>query len=117
MAMKQGCGYVQGIRYKLRMMGIPVDQPTCIHADNKSVLVNSSDPESNLKKKSNSVACHLVREGTARDECRLTCINTHDNPADLLTKCLAPGEKRVKLVRSSTHHVCSVCAKTISWFK
>ena len=100
-----------------RMMGIPLDQPTHICADNKSVLVNSSDPESSLKKKSNSIACNFVREGTARDEWRLTYINTHDNPADLMTKCLAPGEKREKFVTSLTHHIHSVCVKTISWFK
>ena len=98
-------------------MGIPLDQPTYVYADNKSVLVNSSDPESSLKKKSNSVACNFVHEGTARDEWRLTCISTHDDPADLMTKCLAPGEKRVKFVRSLIHHIYSVFAKTISWFE
>jgi len=85
------------------MMGIPVDQPTYIHADNKSVLANSSDPESSLKKKSNSIAFHFVREGTARDEWRLRYINTHEDPADLMTKCLAPGEKRGKFVSSLIH--------------
>ena len=97
------------------MMGIPVDQPTYIYADNKSVLVNSSDPESTLKKKSNSIAFHFVRKGTARDEWRLAHINTHDNPADLMTKCLAPGEKRVKFVRSLLHHVYSVLARVVGW--
>ena len=29
-AMKQCCEYIRGLRYKLRMMGIPVEGPTCI---------------------------------------------------------------------------------------
>ena len=29
-AMKQFCEYIRGLRYKLRMMGIPVEGPTCI---------------------------------------------------------------------------------------
>ena len=51
-AMKDGCEYVRGLRYKLRMMGIPMDGPTYILGDNQSVLVNSSVPTSVLKKKS-----------------------------------------------------------------
>ena len=33
MAMKQGCECVHGLHHKLRMMGIPVDQPAHICAD------------------------------------------------------------------------------------
>ena len=36
MAMKHGTEYVRGLRYKLRMMGIPADFPTFIYADSKS---------------------------------------------------------------------------------
>ena len=55
-AMKTCCEYVRGLRYKLRMMGIPVNLPTYIFCDNKSVLANASVPHSSLKKKSSSVA-------------------------------------------------------------
>ena len=44
-AMKQCCEYIRGLRYKLRMLGIPVDDPTFIFGDNKSVLSNSSVPD------------------------------------------------------------------------
>ena len=30
-AMKQCCEYIRGLRYKLRMMGIPVEGPMCIY--------------------------------------------------------------------------------------
>jgi hypothetical protein len=98
-AMKQATEYSRGLRYKLRMMGIPCDEPTYVYGDNQSVLANTMVPESQLKKKSNSIAYHFVREGCARDEWRTTYINTHENPADLLTKPLSSGEKRDKFVR------------------
>ena len=105
MAMKQCCEYARGLRYKLRMMGIPCDDPTLIYGDNMSVLYNSSLPDSILKKKSQSIAYHYVREGTARDEWRVTYTNTHDNEADLLTKVLPSGEKRRGFVRKVLHHL------------
>jgi hypothetical protein len=103
-AMKQACEYIRGLRYKLRMMGITVDEPTFIFGDNQSVLANTTNPTSTLKKRSNAIAYHFVREGVARDEWRTTYINTHDNIADMLTKPLA-GPKRQKFVRMVLHHI------------
>ena len=104
-AMKQCCEYVRGLRYKLRMMGIPVDLPTYILGDNQSVLVNVSKPHSTLKKKSSSIAFHFVREGTAKDEWRTAYINTHYNPSDMLTKSLPGGEKRTRFTSFVLHYV------------
>ena len=72
MAMKHATKYVRGLQYKLRSMGIPVDEYAYIYGDNKSVLVNLGTPHSQLKKKSNSVAYHHVREDAALDEWRTT---------------------------------------------
>jgi len=69
-AMKTCCEYIPGLRYKLRMMGIPVNLPTFIFGDNRSVLINSLKPDSSLKKKSSSIAFHFVREGVAKDKRR-----------------------------------------------
>jgi hypothetical protein len=104
-AMKQCCEYLRGLRYKLRMMGIPVNGPAYIFGDNQSVLANTSIPDSTLKKKSQSIAYHLVREGVARDEWRTTYVNTHANESDLLTKVLPSGEKRRNFVRMLLHHI------------
>ena len=80
-AMKTCCEYIRGLRYKLRMMGIPVDFPTYVFGDNQSVLSNTLKPHSSLKKKSSSIAFHFTREGVAKDEWRVTYISTHDkNP-------------------------------------
>ena len=97
MAMKQGCEYIHGLHYKLRMMGIPVEGFTCVYGDNQSVLVNTSNSDSTLKKKSNSIAYHFVREGCAKDEWRTTYIKSEDNMSDMLTKPLV-RDKRVKHV-------------------
>ena len=104
-AMKQCCEYIRGLRYKLRMMGIPVEGPTYIYGDNQSVLANTTIPDSTLKKKSQSIAYHYVREGVARDEWRTSYVNTHDNEADLLTKQLPHGEKRKGFVCNLLHHI------------
>ena len=86
-------------------MGIPVEEPTFIFGDNQSMLANTTMPESQLKKKKQSIAYHCVREGCARDEWRTVYISTHDNVTDLLTKPLPSGEKRWKFVRMLLHHL------------
>ena len=67
MAMKHVTEYIKGLRYKLRMMGIPVVGCAYVLSDNQSVLKNTLSPDSKLKKKSNSIAYHHVCEGVARD--------------------------------------------------
>ena len=104
-AMKHGTEYVRGLRYKLRMMGIPVLGPTYIYGDNQSVLFNTTIPESTLKRKSQSICYHFVREGSARDEWRTAYVNTKANPSDILTKPIPPGELRKSLVRSVLYHL------------
>ena len=59
MTMKTAAEYIQPLRYKMRMMGIPLSKNlTYVFRDNKSILVNSSLPDSKLKKKNNSIARH-----------------------------------------------------------
>ena len=87
------------------MMGIPCEDPVLIEADNQSVLANTTIPDSVLKKKSQSIAYHMIREGVARDEWRTAYVNTHDNEADLLTKQLPSGEKRKGFIRNLIHHI------------
>jgi len=99
MAMKTACEVNRGFRYKLRMMGVPIDGPTYIYGDNMSVLHNTQKPESTLKKKSNSIAFHFVRECVSRGEALTGYVNTKSNYADLMTKTLPMGDLRCDLVR------------------
>jgi len=98
-AMKHTCKYPHGLRFKLRMMGIPASDPCFVTGDNQLVLVNSSVPESTLRKKSNSVAYHFVHHGCALNEWRFTCYcKSADNPADVMASPRAGGEDRKRKV-------------------
>ncbi|CAJ1963878.1 unnamed protein product, partial [Cylindrotheca closterium] len=88
-----------------RMMGIPVEGPVFIYGDNQSVLANTTIPESQLKKKSQSIAYHFICEGVARDEWRTAHVSTHDNESDLFTKLLPSGPKQEGFVRRFLHHI------------
>ena len=85
-AMKTCVEMIQGLRYKLRMMGVPIDSPARVQADNEAVVKNSSMPESTLKKKCHSIAYHFVRENAASGCIEVAYENTKTNLADMLTK-------------------------------
>ena len=95
--MKHGVEALRGICYKLRMMGVAIAGPTYVYGDNMSVINNASKPESVLRKKSNSICYHFIREAVAMKECLTAHVPTLRNFADLLTKCLS-GKKRRDLV-------------------
>ena len=40
-AMKHGIEKLRGLRYKIRMMGIPLSGPSYVYGDNKSAITNS----------------------------------------------------------------------------
>ena len=86
------------LRYKLRMMGIPIDGPSYVYSDNQSVLHNVTKPESTLKKKSNSIAYHVVREAVAMGEIICGYIESSKNLADLMTKVLPYASHRQELI-------------------
>jgi hypothetical protein len=96
-ALKTGVELVKSLRYKLRMMGVPIDGPTNVHVDNMSVVYNVSRPESTLKKKNNSIAYHYVRENVANGTLQVAYENTKTNLADCLTKIQA-GPERQRIV-------------------
>ena len=104
MEMKHATEYLIGLCYKLRMFGIPVDEPAFFHGENQLVLSNTILPQSTLKKESQSIAYHFVREGCAADEWRTEYINTALNVADLRTKPLS-GEKRWRFIIMLLHHI------------
>jgi hypothetical protein len=98
-AMKAATEHIEGLRYKLRMFGIPLDGPTAIFCDNNSVVLSSTVPESRLKKKHNSIAFHKVREAVVAGITRITHVTSIENIADLFTKALT-ATKRIALLRS-----------------
>ena len=79
-------------------MGVPLDGPANVMADNMSVVKNTSIPESVLRKKSNSIAYHYVRERAASGSILVRHERTDSNIADILTK-IQPHSVRERLLR------------------
>ena len=78
---KQCCEYVRGLRYNLRMMGIPVINCSFLYGDNKSVLCNTCIFYSTPKKNNHAIEYHF-----------------ENNAANPLTKTVQEGELRDRLV-------------------
>jgi hypothetical protein len=95
--MKTAIDMIEGLRYKLRMMGVPLNGATTVFCDNQSVVKNSTAPESVLKKRHNAIAYLRAREAQAAGIIKVAWENGETNIADLLTK-LMPGPQLKKLV-------------------
>jgi hypothetical protein len=63
--MRTGMEAGRALRYKLRMMGIHIEEPLYCYGENMSVICNTQKPEPTLKKKSNSICYHFCREVVA----------------------------------------------------
>ena len=97
--MNTGVEALRGIRYKLRMMSVPLTGPTYIYGDNMSFIYNTYRPESTLKKKINSICYHAVCEAVESGECLTTHCKTGDNYSDMMTKVLYGQKKRDNVAR------------------
>ena len=92
---------VEGIielRYKLRMLGVPVNEPALMLGDNMSVVLNTTIPSSQLKKKHLSCSYIRIRECIAAKIVRFAHISSEENLADILTKPL-PNEQFLYLTK------------------
>jgi hypothetical protein len=96
MGLKTATDLVKGLRYKIRMMGIPLEGAANMRVDNMSVVNNTTMPSSVLKKKSNSIAYHYVRENVAAGVIKISYEPSATNLADMLTKT-QPGIVRKRL--------------------
>ena len=85
-----------GLRYKLRMFGIPIDGPYNVFYDNEAFSKSSMLAENTLKKKHLSIAFHQSREAVAAGVMLVFYEKTKSNHADLFTKVLnAIDRKRI----------------------
>ena len=70
-----------------------------------SVIKSTQHPESTLKKKSNSICYHASRESVPMNESRMAHIGTNKNPADITSKIVGGGCKRMYLLRKLMHGI------------
>jgi hypothetical protein len=97
-ALKVAAEMTQALRFKLRMMGVPIDGPAHMRCDNAAVVRNTSVPESMLQKKNNAIAYHFVRERVAEGTLAVFKEDGKTNLADMLTKA-QPGTTRSAMAR------------------
>jgi hypothetical protein len=88
MAARQATEQIMDLRYTLRMMGIPIDGPSWMFGDNKSVITSSTIPHSTLNKRHNALSYHRVREAISSCIIYFMHIEGKYNPSDVLTKFL-----------------------------
>ena len=84
--MRSAVEEVQSIRYMSCCLGVRANHASLICGDNKGVVLNSTIPDSLLKKKHVAIAYHRTREAAAASICHP--IKTKSENADLLTKAL-----------------------------
>jgi len=90
---------IEALRYKLRMFGVTIDGAANVYCDNEVVYINTSIPESVLKKKYHSIAYHRCREAVAAKIIRVAKQGTEKNLADLFTKVLTSTRRSFLLER------------------
>ena len=98
-SMKTAVEMIEGLKYKLRMLGIPVEGPDNFYFDNEAVTNNTTIPESTLKKKRHSVAYHRCREAVAAGTDRIAKQETEKNLANLFKEILTGGRREFLLER------------------
>jgi hypothetical protein len=84
---------IEGLWYKLRMFGVPIDGPARILCGNKGVMKNSSVPESVLNKKANAINYTKALEAVAEEIIIIGKDDGQTNLADILMKVIL-GIKR-----------------------
>ena len=75
-------------RYTLRMLGVPLDGPSWMFGDNRSVVTSSTIPHSTLSKRWNALSYHRVREAIAHGWLRFYFVASPQNTSDMLSKPL-----------------------------
>ena len=74
------------MRYILCMLGVNVKAQSLLLGDNMSVVLNTTLPSSQLKKKHNAVAYHRVREAIAAGIVKFAHVDSKENVSDIMTK-------------------------------
>ena len=93
-ALRTARDLIISLRYKLRMLGVPLEGPAQVFCDNQGVVLNTSIPESVLTKKHNAINYHAVREAAAAGVLEVIKEDTQTNLADLFTKVLHADRRR-----------------------
>jgi hypothetical protein len=85
---------------------VTLSGPTYVYVDNMSVAHSTQRPGFVLKKKSNSICYHAVRDSAAMVESIIEHVPYVDNLADICTKVVPDGQKRNHFIHLLLHDLC-----------
>ena len=91
-AMKTCMEAIQALRYKLKMFGVLLMGPTEVFCDNNSLVLNTSNVESKVNKKHNSLAFCAIRLSVVAEIIRVAWLSGEENISDAMTKMLSKEE-------------------------
>ena len=77
-----------GLRHKLQMFSVLIEEPADVYCNDQGAVKNTSFLESTLSKKHNDINCHAVHKACAAGIMRVAKDPTETNLADLFTKPL-----------------------------
>ena len=83
-----------GLRYKLRMFGVPLDMPCNVFCDNEPVTNASMSANATLNRKHFSISYHQAREAVAAGVMLVFYERSFTNHSDLFTKSLTKAKHR-----------------------
>ena len=90
MAMRISMELTMEMRYKIRMIAVPIDGKAQILGYNESMVITWSIKYSTFKKKHNHIEYHQVMAYVAVGVISLAHIPGKSYPADIMTKPLGP---------------------------
>jgi hypothetical protein len=93
-ALRTGIDKLQALRYKLYMMGVPMDGACDVFCDNQLVCLTAQKPETRLNKKHNAINYNRIREAAATEWVRVAFEPGATNLADFLTKIVSTGKRK-----------------------
>ena len=79
------------LRYMLRSLGVPFIGATALCSDNLGMIISSTNPDSELKKKHVAISYHKLRESAAAGIVNSIKVCTTVNRANIFTKGASAG--------------------------
>ena len=102
---------IEGLRYKLRMFGVPINGPAGVFCYNRSVVTNVSIPSFILNKKLDSICYHRFLGAHTSGTIRVGWILGEYNKSDIGTKTKIHTKRRYELLNSIFNEKVSTITK------
>jgi hypothetical protein len=94
-ALSEAVKEVLWVRQVFNEIGIPLNDPTIVHQDNRSTIAIAMNPIQHQRVKHMDVRVHFLRDHLNKDDVKLVWCPTGDMVADIFTKAL-PGSTHAK---------------------